>query len=86
MLRLKKQYSLFTLIKKNSNENSSKLYKFVSQLIDQKEDNPLPEGDDNAILTEQFSKFFPNKIINIQKLFQNIPPYKTQEDTIPRFD
>ena len=49
-----------------------------------KKDNPLPlpeEGDDPKL-----EEFFLNKIINIRKLFHNIPPYKTQEDTIPRFN
>ena len=34
---------------------------------------------------EEFREFFLNRIINIRKLFHKIPPYKTQEDTIPRF-
>ena len=57
----------------------------VSQLKGQKEDNILPEEDDDTKLTEQFDEFFLNKIINIRKL-HNIPPYKTQKDAIPRFD
>ena len=85
MLRFKKRHSLFTLIKGNSND-AKKLYTLVSQLMGQKEDNPLLEKDDKTKLAEQFGEFFLNKIINIRKLFQNIPPYKTQKDTIPRFD
>ena len=78
-------HSLFTLIKENSND-AKKLYKLVSQLMGQKEDNPLPEEDDDSKLAEQFGEFFLNKIINISKLFYDIPKSKTQEDTIPRFD
>ena len=52
----------------------------------QKEDHPLPEEDDDTKLAEQFSEFFLNKIINIRKLFHNIPPYETQKDAIPRLD
>ena len=51
----------------------------------QKEDNPLPEEDDDSKLAEQFSEFFLNKIINIRKLFHNIPPNKPQNDAVPRF-
>ena len=80
-----KKHSLFTLIKENSND-TKKLYKLVSQLMGHKEDNPLPEEDDDTKLAEQFGKFFLNKIINIRKLFHNIPPYKTQKDTFPRVD
>ena len=49
-------------------------------------DNPLPEEDDDAKLTEQFGEFFLNKIINIWKLFHNIPPYETQKGANLRFD
>ena len=65
---------------------AKKLYKLVSQLVGQKEDNPLPEEDDGIKPAKQFREFFLNKIINIRKLFHDIPPYKTQETTIPRFD
>ena len=85
MLRFKKQHSLFTLIKENSND-AKKLYKLVSQLTGHKEENPLPEEDDDTKLAEQFGEFFINKIINIGKLFHHIPPHKSQEDTIPRFN
>ena len=44
----------------------------------QKEENPLPEEDDDTKLAEQLREFFLNKIINIRKLFHNIPPYETQ--------
>ena len=76
MVRFKKQHSLFTLIKEDSND-AKKLYKLVIQLMDQKEDNPLPEEDDDTKLSEQFGEFFLNKIINIRKLFHDVPPYKT---------
>ena len=66
MLRFKKRHSLFTLMKENSND-AKKLYTLVSQLMDQKEDNPLLEEDDDTKLAEQFSEFFLNKIINIRK-------------------
>ena len=52
----------------------------------QKEDNPLPEEDDDTKLAEPFKGFFLNKIINIRKLFHDIPQYKTQEDTILRLN
>ena len=84
MLRFKKQHSLFTLIKENSDE-ARKLYKLISQLTGQKEDNLLPE-DDSIKPAEQFIEFFLSKIISIRKKIHNIPSYKTQEDTIPRFD
>ena len=61
MLRFKKQHSLFTLIKENSND-AKKLYKLVSQLMGQKEDNPIPEEDDDTKLDEQFGEFFLNII------------------------
>ena len=47
MLRLKKKHSLFTLIKENSND-AERFYTLVSQLMGQKEDNPLPEEDDDT--------------------------------------
>ena len=53
--------------------------------MDQKEDNPLPEDDDDTKLAEQFQEVFLTKITNIRKIFHDIPPYKTQEDTIPRW-
>ena len=43
----------------------------------QKTEYPLPGEDDDTIPTEQFGEFFLSKIINIRKLFQNIPPYET---------
>ena len=52
----------------------------------QKEDNQIPREDDDTKLAEQIREFFLNKIINIRKLFYGIPLYKTQDDTIPRFD
>ena len=85
MLRFKKKHSLFTLIKENSND-AKKLYKLVHQLMGQKEDNPLPEKDNDTKLAEQFGECFLNKILKIRKLFHNIPPYITQKDSIPRFD
>ena len=53
MLRFKKQHSLFTLVKEISND-ARKLYKVVSQLMGQREDNPLPGEEDNTKLAEQF--------------------------------
>ena len=47
-----------------------------------REENPLPEGNDDTKLAEQFGEFFLSKIINIRKLFHNIPPYETQWDII----
>ena len=85
MLKFKKGCSLFTLIKENS-KDAKKLYKLVSQLAGQKQENPLPEEDDDSKLAEQFGEFFLGKIINIRELFHNIPPYKTQQDTVPRLD
>ena len=85
MLRFKKQHSLFTLIKENSND-AKKFYKLISQLTGQKEDNPLPEENDDTKPAKQFREFFLNKIINIRKLFHDIPLYKTHEDTILRFN
>ena len=52
----------------------------------QKQENPLPEEDDDTKLAEQFGEFFLSKIINIRKLFHNISPYKTQQDMVPRLD
>ena len=46
--------------------------------------NPLSEEDDDIKLAEPFREFFLNKIINIRKLFHNIPPYETQKDTVLR--
>ena len=40
----------------------------------QKEENP---HDNDTKLAEKFGEFFLNKIINIRKLFHNIPPYET---------
>ena len=74
-----------SLIMENSND-VKKLYKLVSQLTGQKEDNPLPEEDYDTKLAEQFGEFILNKIINIRKLFHNIPPYKIEEYTIPWFN
>ena len=85
MLRFKKRHSLFTLIKEYSNY-AKKLHRLVSQLIGQKEDNPFLEECDDTKLAEQFGGFFLNKIINIRKLFHDIPPYKIQKDAISRFD
>ena len=85
MLRFKRRHSLFTLTEENSND-AKKLYKLVSQLLGQKEETPLPEGDNDTKLPEQFGEFFLSKIINIRKLFLNIPPYETQQDTVPRLD
>ena len=65
---------------------SKQLYKLVSQLMGQKEDNPLPEEDDDTKLVEQFSEFFWNRIVNIKRLFHNISLYETQKDAIPRLD
>ena len=52
----------------------------------QKQENPLPEEDDDTNLAEKFREFFLSKIINIRKLFHNIPPYKSQQDTVPGVD
>ena len=79
MIKFKKRHSLFTLIEENS-KDAKKLHKLVSQLMDQKTGNPLPEEDNDTKLAEQFREFFLSKIINIRKLFRNIPPYKTQQD------
>ena len=73
MLKFKKRHSLFTLIEENS-KYTKKLYKLVNHLTGQKEENPLPEENDDTKLAEQFREFFLNKIINIRKLFHNIPP------------
>ena len=62
------------------------LYKLVSQLMGQKQENPLPEEEDDTKLAHQFVEFFLSKIINIRKLFHNIPPYESQLDTVPRLD
>ena len=51
-----------------------------------KQENPLPEEDDDTKLAKQFGEFFLSKVINIRKLFHSIPPYKTQQDTVPRLD
>ena len=48
-----------------------------------KEENPLPEENNDTKLAERFEEFFLNKIINIRKLFHNKPPYETQRDTVP---
>ena len=85
MLKLKKRHSLFTPIDENS-KDTKKLYKLVYHLTGQKEENPLLEEDDDTKLAEQFRKFFLNKIISIRKLFHNIPPYETWQDTVPRLD
>ena len=77
MLKFKKRHSWFTLIEENS-KDAKKLYTLISQLMGQKEENPLPEEDDDTKLAEQFGEFFLNKIINIRKLFHNIPPYEAQ--------
>ena len=51
MIRLKKRHLLFTLVKEKMND-AKKLYKVVSQLTGQKEDNPLPEEDDDTKLAD----------------------------------
>ena len=78
MFKFKKRHSLFTLIDENS-KDAKKLYKLVNQLTGQKQENPLPKEDDDTKLAELFREFFLNKIINIKKLFHNIPPYETQQ-------
>ena len=85
MFRFKKRHSLFTMIEINS-KDAKKLYKLVSHLMGQKQENPLPEEDDDTKLAEPFGEFFLSKFINIRKLFHNIPPYETQQDTVPRLD
>ena len=77
MLKFKKRHSLFTLIEENS-KDAIKLYKLINQLTGQKEKNPLPEEDGETKLAVQFGEFFLNKIINIRKPFNCIPPYETQ--------
>ena len=78
MFRFKRRHSLFTLIKQNSND-SKKLYKLVSQLMGQKEDNPLPEEDGDAKLAEQFSAFFLNKTSgNYSTIYHHTKLKKTQ--------
>ena len=77
-----KRHSLFTLIKENS-KDTKKLCKMVSQLMGQKEENPLPGESDDIKIAEQFGEVFLNKIINVRKLFHNKQLYKTQRDTVP---
>ena len=56
----------------------------LGQLKGQKEENLIPEEDDDTTLAEQFREFFLNKIIHIRKLFNDIPSYEPQGDTVPR--
>ena len=85
VLTFQKRHSLFTLIEENS-KDAKKLYKLVSQLTGQKQENILPEEDDDTKLAGQFREFFLSKIINIRKLFHNIPLCKTHQDTVPRLE
>ena len=64
----------------------SKSYTNIKSTKGPKQENPLPEEDDDTKPSKQFGEFFLSKIINIRKLFHNIPPYEIQQDTVPRLD
>ena len=51
----------------------------------QKQENPLPEEDNDTKLTEQFG-ILPKQNYQHQETIHNIPPYKTQQHTVPRLD
>ena len=65
MLKFRKRHSLFTLIEDNS-KDAKRLYKWVSQLMGKKQENPLAEEDDDTKPEEQFREFSLSKIINIR--------------------
>ena len=66
--------------------DAKKLYQVVNEIAGCEKFNPLPKGQSDSDLAEDFATYFLEKIQNIRKLFKNIPSFKCKvNDAIPRF-
>ena len=65
--------------------NVKKLYKIVNRLTGGKEANPMPNGDSDESLAENFATYFLEKINNIRDRFTEVPMYNPPiNESIPR--
>ena len=73
-----KQEKIKTLSEKvqECESNIKKLYKLVSEITGTTMDNPLPKGESDEDLANQFSEFFMNKILNTRNSLEGYPLFK----------
>ena len=82
MINTKKRDHLHNWISSTTG-SSKKLYQLITKLTGQNKSNPLPASTSDEHLADEFETYFLEKILNIRKLFDGIPNYKTTPINIP---
>ena len=77
MLDYNKRHHLVTIINE-SNNDSKQLFKALNVILG-KNENPLPMGNINSQLAEDFADFILNKIDRIGEGFSNILAYQPKQ-------
>ena len=70
----------------SANKDTKKLYAFVNGIIGRASENPLPQGDSDEQLTEEFAKHFMAKIKKIWDALENHPIYKPEHQDIDQLE
>ena len=74
MLKKAKAESI-TMMVKDCNRDSKKLYNLAALLMGMVKENPLPDHTDKEELANQFASFFISKIQKIRDQLDNLPTY-----------
>ena len=74
MLKKAKAESI-TMMIKDCNRDSKKLYNLAALLMGMVKENPLPDHTDKKELANQFASFFITKIQKIRDQLDNLPAY-----------
>ena len=63
--------------------NIKNLYSVLNSITESKQENPLPPNTSDEDLCEEFAVYFLDKILNIRKLFDGIPPLDPPLSGVP---
>ena len=66
MLEFNKRQYIITKVNKSTN-NCRQLFKIVRNLLEKKDENPMPPSISNSQLAEEFAEFFHTKIEKIRE-------------------
>ena len=84
MLKKAKAKSI-TMMIKDCNRDSKKLYNLASLLMGMAKENPLPDHTDKKELADQFVSFFITKIQKIRDQLDSLPTYCHTSSDPPEF-
>ena len=67
----------------DAGRETKKLYKIINNITGTKEDNPMPPGDSDMEIAQNFAEYFVENIDKIRDKFECVPSYSSQLNTSP---